>query len=78
MHNEIRRLIDALREEATMKEELAQELAGLADQYGRSGNHPRAEGIRNLSRHHRIRSMQAHAQITALTSKYKYLRKKKI
>jgi len=70
MHNEIQRLIDALREEAIMKEGLAQDLAGLADQYGRNGNHPRAEGMRNLSRHHRIRSMQAYAQIAALTSKY--------
>jgi signal transduction histidine kinase len=72
MHNEIRRLIDALRAEAITKEELAQELAELADQYRRNGNHLRAEGMRNLSRHHRIRSIQAYAQIAALLSKYTY------
>jgi signal transduction histidine kinase len=72
MHNEIRRLIDALREEAIMREGLAEELSGLADQYDRNGNHPRADGMRSLSRHHRIRSMQAYAQIAAITSKYSH------
>ena len=78
MHNEIGRLIDALREEAIMKEGLAHELAGLADQYGRNGNHPRAEGFRNLSRHHRIMSMQANAQVAALISEYTNAIKKRV
>lgn len=76
MKNEVGRLIDALREGAIIEEGLAQHLADLADRYGRNGDHPRAEGMRNLSRYHRIRSMQANAQIASFIFKFKYNPKK--
>lgn len=75
MRDEVRQLIKALDEEATRKEEFAKELAALAEQYKRNGNHLRAEAMINQSRHQRIRSMQAYAQIAALTTHYSYLLK---
>jgi signal transduction histidine kinase len=73
MRDEVRQLIDALREEAVMKEGLAHELANLADEYEQNDHHLRAEGMRSLSRHHRIRCMQVGAQIAALTDQYAHL-----
>lgn len=73
MRDEIRWLINTLCKEAITKDGLAQELADLADQDSQNGNHRRAEGMRNLSRHHRVISMQTRAQIAALVVEYAHL-----
>lgn len=60
-----------------MKEGLAHELADLADHYEQNARHLRADGMRSLSRHHRIRITQIGAQIAALTAEYVNLFRKK-
>jgi hypothetical protein len=72
MRNEVRHLIDVLSEAAIGEETFAQELAELADQYGQR-DHLLAEGTRNLSRHHRIRSLHARAQLACLAGQYAHL-----
>lgn len=63
-----RRVLDAKTQEIILDEGFARDLAEVAYTMQQDGHHVVAEGMRNLSRHHRIRGLKARAEIMILAS----------
>lgn len=73
MRNEVRRLTDVLLHGIVQDEGFARELAELAHGSEKDGSTTIAQGMLNLSRHHRIKGIKARAEMTALYERYTHL-----
>lgn len=67
MSLKFRRLIDEKSKEVVVGEGFARELAEVAHALQQGGHSVIAEGMRNLSRHHRVRGMRVRAEIAVLS-----------